>query len=121
METLSCFREMFLFFCKTLLTLSFCFNGMFSLTYIKGITSPHYINELHPRCYRVPHLLLSQYTYESNFETMNGSENLVSVRCCSFETYFSPVFTNQLGEFQIKTMDWFLHNSNTELKWVSSQ
>ena len=42
-EILSCVREMFLFICnigKKALTLTFCFNGMFSLIFIKGITSP---------------------------------------------------------------------------------
>ena len=44
METLSFFRETFLFYCnigvKIVSTLSFCFVGMFSLIYIKDITSP---------------------------------------------------------------------------------
>ena len=49
LETLSCVREMFFFFCnignKTLLTLSFGFNGMFSLIYVKDIASPHNIKD----------------------------------------------------------------------------
>ena len=47
METLTCFRKMFRFPCKTgmnvLLTLSFCFNGTFTIIHIKSITSPHNI------------------------------------------------------------------------------
>ena len=40
-----CVREMFLFLCNML---SFCFNGMFSLIYIKGITSPLNIKDGDP-------------------------------------------------------------------------
>ena len=42
--------------------------------------------------------------------------------CCSFLNCFSPVlplFRNEASELQIEPMDWFLHNSNAELKWVS--
>ena len=57
--------EMFLFFSnigrKTLLTFSFCFNGMFSLIYIKRITSPHNIKDRDP------------------FDNVNGSQPLTNV------------------------------------------
>ena len=72
---------------------------------------------------------LLQYTYESNFQTMNGSENLISVslyklhRMLFLLNLYQPslLFRYQSHEFERKPMDWFLHNSNTEPKWVTSQ
>ena len=146
LETLSRVREMFLFFCnigkKTLLTLSFCFNEMFSLIYIKGITPTTSKMEILMTMVNGCQLLTNvrkNYILDVTGSHICYCHNNLWIKLWNNEwvrkpcfckvvllllNYFSPdllSFRNQFGEFQITLMDWFLHDSNTELKWVSYQ
>ena len=53
--------------------------------------------------------------------------SVLQSRCCwqplfYFSTHFSPMLLlcrNQSVDYLCKSMDWFLHNSKTVLKWVN--
>ena len=130
MKTLSFFREIFLFSCntgvKTLLTFSFCFNGTFSLRYIKRITRIPIISKIELLvtlvndfqsltnvtmnyilsvagscicyCHNIP-INETEWVRKLHFHDPFMKYN----ECSSFLTYFSPVlplFRNQLVIFK---------------------